>query len=107
MVVRRGKNKKARVTAKKRRQWCTREKLLIINHAEQCESKHLAAKRFEVETKQIRYWINQKAQLENVAPHVQKLHKGKSAALPKFKKFFLCGYLIYIKNQKLLHEIWL
>ena len=85
MVVHRGKNKKARVTTKKR-QWCAREKLLIVNHAEQCGSKRLTARRFEVEPKQIRYWMNQKSQLENVTSHIQKLHKGKGATLSEFEK---------------------
>jgi protein associated with RNAse G/E len=34
MVVHRGKNKRARITGKSKRQWCAREKLLIIKHAE-------------------------------------------------------------------------
>jgi hypothetical protein len=86
MVVNRSKNQKARVTQKKRRQWCAREKLLIIRHAEQCKSNRLAARRFDVEPKQIRYWKDQKSQLESVAPHIQKLHKGKGATLPEFEK---------------------
>jgi hypothetical protein len=86
MVVNRSKNQKARVTQKKRRQWCAREKLLIIRHAEQCKSNCLAARRFDVEPKQIRYWKDQKSQLESVAPHIQKLHKGKGATLPEFEK---------------------
>ena len=87
MTVHRGKNKRARVTGKSKRQWCACEKLLIIKHAEQCGSKRLAARRFDVELKQIRYWMSQKPQLENVAPHIQKLHKGKNATLSEFENF--------------------
>src|SRR6266542_3505336 len=87
MTVHRGKNKRARVTGKSKRQWCAHEKLLIIKHAEQCGSKRLAARRFDLEPKQIRYWMSQKSQLENVAPHIQKLHKGKNAMLPEFENF--------------------
>src|SRR5438034_4295943 len=86
VVVHRVKNKRVRVTRKSKRQWCAREKLLIIKHAEQCGSKRLAARRFNVEPKQIRYWMNQKSQLENAVPRIQKLHKGKNAALPEFEK---------------------
>src|SRR6266496_894432 len=73
MVVHRNKpaNKRTRVTTKQRRQWCAREKLLVIKHAEQCESKRLTAKRFQIEPKQIRDWINQKTKLENAAPYIQ------------------------------------
>ncbi|CAI2194049.1 7947_t:CDS:2, partial [Funneliformis geosporum] len=67
MVVYRGKNKKTQVTTKKRRQWCACKKLPIVNHTEYCESKHLAARKFEVEIKQICYWMNQKFQLESVS----------------------------------------
>jgi hypothetical protein len=62
-------------------------KVICQHCAEQCGSKRLAAKRFDVEPKQIRYWMNQKSQLENVVPHIQKLHKGKNAALPEFENF--------------------
>ncbi|GES83271.1 hypothetical protein RCL_jg15980.t1 [Rhizophagus clarus] len=68
MVVHRGKNKR---------------------HAEQCGSKRLAARTFDVEPKQqLRYWMDQKSQLENVAPRIQKLHKGKDAALPELEVSF-------------------
>ena len=55
MVVYRNKSsyKKSRITLKKKRQWCAREKLLIVHYAEQCGSNRLAAKKFEVEPKQI------------------------------------------------------
>ena len=46
----------------------------------------MAAKKFEVEPKQIRYWKNQKNQLENAAPYIQKLHKGREAYLPELEK---------------------
>ena len=88
MVVHRNRpaNKRTRVTTKQRRQWCAREKLLVIKHAKQCESKRLTAKRFQIESKQVRDWINQKTKLENAAPYIQKLHKGKSSAFPKLEK---------------------
>jgi hypothetical protein len=62
MVVYRNKSsyKKSCITLKKKRQWCAREKLLIVYYAEQCGSNRLTAKKFEVEPKQIRYWKNQK-----------------------------------------------
>ena len=55
MVVYRNKSsyKKFCITLKKKRQWCAREKLLIVHYAEQCGSNRLAAKKFEVEPKQI------------------------------------------------------
>src|SRR6266496_6567171 len=86
MTVHRGKNKRARVTGKSKRQWCAREKLLVIKHAEQCGSKRLTAKRFQIEPKQVKDWINQKTKLENAAPYIQKLYKGKSSAFSKLKK---------------------
>src|SRR6266540_2970546 len=88
MVVHRNRpaNKRTRVTIKQRRQWCAREKLLVIKHGEQCGSKHLTAKRFQIELKQVRDWINQKTKLENAAPYIQKLHKGKSPAFSELEK---------------------
>src|ERR1044071_490411 len=88
MVVYRNKSsyKKSRITLKKKRQWGAREKLLIVHYAEQCGSNRLAAKKFEVEPKQIRYWKNQKNQLENAIPYIQKLHKGREAYLPELEK---------------------
>jgi len=79
-------NKKTRVTTKQRRQWCAREKLLVIKHAEQFGSKRLTAKRFQIEPKQVRDWMNQKTKLESVAPYIQKLHKGKNPAFPELEK---------------------
>ena len=57
MVVYRNKSsyKKSRITLKKKKQGCAREKLLIVYYAEQCGSNRLTAKKFEVEPKQIRY----------------------------------------------------
>ncbi|CAG8675854.1 9753_t:CDS:2, partial [Funneliformis mosseae] len=69
-------------------------KLFILKHTIQCGSKRLEARRFNVELKQIRYWMNQKSQLENVAPHIQKLHKDKDAALPEFEKILFEWYQI-------------
>ena len=79
-------NKRIRVTTKQRRQWYAREKLLVIKHAKQCESKRLTAKWFQIKPKQVWDWINQKTKLENAVPYIQKLHKGKSPAFPKFEK---------------------
>ncbi len=72
MIVYRNKSshKKSHITLKKKRQWYAREKLLIIHYAEQCESNRLAARKFEVEPKQIRYWKNQKSQLESVTSYI-------------------------------------
>ena len=50
------RRKHARVTKKLRRQWCSREKLMILHYAQRVQSKKAAAKRFDIEPKQIRDW---------------------------------------------------
>jgi transposase-like protein len=67
---------RARVSQKKKRQWSTREKLMVIAYYEQGHSKRSIADKFEIEPKQLREWLRNKDQLMKVAPHIQKLVRG-------------------------------
>jgi hypothetical protein len=85
MLIIGNKRKKAQATKKLRRQWCTCEKLMILQYSQRF-SKRKAARMFVIETKQIMYWANQKEELMALASYTQKLHPGRSAALPELEK---------------------
>ncbi len=76
----------ARVTKKLRRQWYAREKLMILYYAQRVQSKKTAAKRFDIEPKQIRDWEKKREQLMSLAPYIKKLHPGRSSNLPELEK---------------------
>ena len=76
----------ARATKKLRRQWCVCEKLMILQYAQRVQSKKAAARRFDIEPKQIRDWEKKKEQLMSSASYIKKLHPGKSPNLPKLEK---------------------
>ena len=50
--------------------------------------------------------MNQKSQLENVASHIQKLHKGKGAILPEFEKVLFIWVSDLRKEAKAVTQIW-
>ena len=79
------RRKQARVTKKIRRQWCAREKLMILQYAQRVQSKRAAAKKFDIEPKQIRDWEGKREQLMSSASHIKKLHPGKSSSLPELE----------------------
>ncbi|RGB30947.1 hypothetical protein C1646_710189, partial [Rhizophagus diaphanus] len=53
----------AKVSQKKKRQWSTREKLMIIAYYEQGHSKRSTVNKFEIEPKQLYEWLRNKDQL--------------------------------------------
>ena len=75
------KVRRARVTAKKNRQWSAREKLMIITYYEKGHSKRSTADKFGIQPKQLRDWLNNKEKLMRVAPYTQRLNIG---ARPKY-----------------------
>ncbi len=88
VIIDNKRNKKARnrLSQKKRRQWNAKEKLMIIYYFENNNRNvHGIAKKFNVQPKQIRDWIKKKEKLLVTAPHVAKLHPGKSAKYPNLE----------------------
>ena len=69
MVRRNFKVHRARVTAKKNRQWSVREKFMIITYYEKGHSKRSTADKFGIQPKQLRDWLNNKEKLMRVAPY--------------------------------------
>ena len=74
---------RARISQKKRHQWTAREKLMIITYYEQSHSKRETANKFEIESKQLRDWLQNKDKLMKVAPYIQMLTPG---SRPKYLK---------------------
>src|SRR3954463_15949685 len=92
VVIGNRKNLKARnrLPQKKRRQWNVREKLMVVHYLENNGgSKRGTAKYFNIQPKQVRDWNNNKAKLLASAPHVLKLHLGKSAKYPDLEMIYL------------------
>jgi transposase-like protein len=89
MVVignKRNKKTRNRLPQKKRRQWNVREKLMIVHYFEKNNrSIRGTAKKFNIQPKQLRDWTKKKGTLLTTAPHVAKLHPGKSAKYPKLE----------------------
>ena len=88
VVIGNKRNKKARnrLPQKKRRQWNVREKLMIVHYLENNGgNKRGTAKKFDIQPKQVRDWNNNKGKLLATAPHVAKLHPGKSAKYPSLE----------------------
>ena len=81
MVRENFKVRRARVTAKKNRQWSAKEKLMIITYYEKGHSKRSTADKFGIQLKQLRDWLNNKEKLMRVAPYTQRLNIG---ARPKY-----------------------
>jgi len=76
------KVRRARVTAKKNRQWSAREKLMIITYYEKGHSKRSTADKFGIQPKQLRDWLNNKEKLMRVAPYTQRLNIGARLKYP-------------------------
>ena len=63
MVIRGNKSSKhSRVTLKKRRQWCVREKLMVLHFL---DSVRATARHFDIEPSQVRDWRSKKDKLKN------------------------------------------
>ena len=71
----RARRVRARISQKKRQQ-TTRKKLMIIAYYKQGHSKQETANKFEIESKQLRDWLQNKDKLIKVAPYIQKLTPG-------------------------------
>ena len=80
MVIRGNKrsSKRSRVTLKKRRQWCVREKLMVLHFLDHSNSVHAMARHFDIEPSQVRDWRSKKDKLKTSAPHLLKIHKGRN-----------------------------
>lgn len=83
MVVigkRRTKKTRNRLPQRRRRQWNVREKLMVVNFFEN-NNKNVrgTAKRFDIEPKQVREWTKKKQKMLDTAPHIMKIHPGKTA----------------------------
>ena len=76
---------RARISQKKKRQWTAREKLMIIAYHKQDHSKRETANKFEIESKQLRDWFQNKDKLMKVAPYIQKLTPGSRPKYPELK----------------------
>ncbi|GBC04796.1 hypothetical protein RclHR1_05880009 [Rhizophagus clarus] len=88
VVIGNKRNKKARncLPQKKRRQWNVREKLIIVHYFENNNRNVCGtAKKFNIQSKQLRDWSNKKGTLLTTASHVAKLHSGKPAKYPKLE----------------------
>ena len=88
VVIGNKQNKKARnrLPQKKRRQWNVREKLMVVHFLENNGgNKRGTAKEFDIQPKQVHDWNNNKAKLVATAPHVIKLHPGKSVKYPSLE----------------------
>lgn len=82
----RNKKTRNRLPQKKRRQWNVREKLMVVHYLENNGgNKRGTAKKFNIQPKQVRDWNNNKGKLLATAPHVTKLHPGKSAKYPSLE----------------------
>src|ERR1043165_5643782 len=78
MAPRANKNtSRARVTKKLRRQWNVREKLAVIMYHEKGNSKNKTAAKFNIQTKQVRDWVNKKDQFLKAQPNLKRLNKGR------------------------------
>lgn len=78
MVVKGNKVVKcSRVTLKKRKTWSVREKLMVLHYYDQVQNVRATARHFDIETKQVRDWRNNRENLKTAAPHLLKLHKGR------------------------------
>jgi DDE superfamily endonuclease/Tc5 transposase DNA-binding domain/CENP-B N-terminal DNA-binding domain len=73
---------RARVTEKLRRQWNAREKLAVIIYHEKGNSKNKTALKFNIQTKQVRDWVNKRDQLLNAQPSLKRLNKGRPPKYP-------------------------
>jgi len=88
VVIGNKQNKKARnrLPQKKRWQWNVRKKLMIVYFLKNNGgNKHATAKEFNIQPKQVCNWNNNKTKLLATAPHVIKLHPGKSVKYPSLE----------------------
>src|SRR5437764_14206324 len=81
----RARRARIRISQKKKHQWTAREKLMIIAYYEQGHSKRETANKFEIESKQLRDWLQNKDKLMKVAPYIQKLTPGLRLKYPELE----------------------
>src|SRR5438132_7885433 len=78
---------KARITKKLRRHWHVKEKLKIIDYYEKNKNSiNETSKKFNIQPKQLREWINKKNKLIKASPKLFKLHQGKPPKYPQLEK---------------------
>src|SRR5688572_14551253 len=58
---------------------------MILQYTQRVQSKRAAAKKFDIELKQIRDWEGKRKQLMSSASNIKKLHLGKSSSLPELE----------------------
>jgi len=89
VVIGKKKTKKIRnrLPQKRRRQWNVREKLMVINFYEN-NNRNVrgTAKKFNIEPKQVRDWAKKKEKMLKSAPHIAKIHPGKSPKYPNLEE---------------------
>ena len=85
MVIRGNKSsKRSRVTLKKRRQWCVREKLMVLHFLDRSNSVRATARHFDIEPSQVRDWRIHKGRNPYFSDLEQELaNKVRSAILQK------------------------
>jgi transposase-like protein len=104
MVIRGNKSsKRSRVTLKKRRQWCVREKLMVLHFLDRSNSVRATARHFDIEPSQVRDWRSKKDKLKTSAPHLLKIHKGRNPYFSDLEQE-LAKWIMDCRAQSL--EIW-
>jgi hypothetical protein len=87
MVVKGNKMvKRSRVTLKKRKTWTVREKLMVLHYYDRVQNVRATARHFNIQTKQVRDWRNNRENLKTAAPHLLKLHKGRQPFFPDLEE---------------------
>ena len=76
------RNNRSTVTEKKRRQWNAREKIAILMYHEKGNSKNKTARKYNIQTKQLRDWVSKKPQLLKAQPGLKRLNRGSSPKYP-------------------------
>jgi transposase-like protein len=76
------RNNHSTVTEKNRRQWNAREKIAILMYHEKGNSKNKTARKYNIQTKQLRDWVSKKPQLLKAQPGLKRLNRGSSPKYP-------------------------
>ncbi|CAG8800879.1 14953_t:CDS:1, partial [Racocetra fulgida] len=58
------------------------EKLMVISYYENVKNVRATARRFEIEPKQVREWLDKKYELMSAAPYLLTLNSGRWAQFP-------------------------
>lgn len=100
VVIGNRKSKRSRITLKKRRQWCVREKLMVLQYLQCSNSVRGTARHFNIEPSQVRDWRRKKDQLKSSAPYLLKLHNGRQPFFPELEQE-LAGWITSCRKQSL------